>query len=94
MSGNTYMGDILGYCDFHISFGIPSRLSRRELFGSIQLACTMVAGLADHSILASADHIMQEVVVPAALSALLEVRDLRLRLNSQIVHVLPRQPPL
>ena len=69
------MGDILGYCDFHKRFGIPSRVSRRELFGSKQLACTRVTGLTKHSELACADHIIQEVGVPAALSMLHEWRE-------------------
>lgn len=46
----------------------------------------MVAGLTDYSIFASADYTIQEVVVPAALSALLKVRNLRLRLNSQPIY--------
>ena len=81
------MGDILGYCDFHKRFGIPSRVSRRELFGSKQLACTRVTGLTNHSELACADHIIQEVGVPAALSMLHEWRDLQRRLNIQRLHI-------
>ena len=83
MSDNTYVCDILGYCDFQVSFGIPSRLSRRELFGSKQLTCTRVTGLTNHSELACADLIIQEVGVPAAFSALHKSRDLRPRLNTQ-----------
>ena len=86
MSGNTYVCDILGYCDFQISFGIPSRLSRHKLLGSKQLACTRVAGRANKSELACADVTMQEVGVSAALSALHKSCDLRLRLDSQRVH--------
>ena len=58
MSDNTYVCDILGYCDFYISFGILSRLSRHKLLGSKQLAGTRVTGLAHHSELACADLII------------------------------------
>lgn len=58
ISDNIYVCDILGYCDFHISFGIPSRFSSLKLFGSKQLAYTRVTGFADHFKLVCVDLII------------------------------------
>ena len=87
ISGSIYVYNILGYCDFQISFGVLSRLSCHKLLSSKQLACTRVVGFANYSEFAFADLIMQEIGISAAYSALHKWRDLRRRLNIQRLYI-------